>query len=352
VAGPGSCPTACNDMMACTTDALLGAGTCSAACAFTPITAIGPNDNCCPDGGNANTDPNCLPLCGNGVMEMGEACDDGNTNNADSCNNSCQTVVVTTAFRFTDLDVRDPHIFADIPFLGCTDVTDFMFLGQNGVNPSLQENIQMDSEPDGLLDLSLANTFTPLVQGAGTSTPSDLVFPDCTAPMASTSCTLPAGAPHTPATANNLGGSMTCLGTITGTTSGYSPAVVVSTAPAGGTCYSAMAGTVTFSLGGIPITLQDARIGGEWFGTPATEIRDGLIRGFISEASANATIIPEGTTGIDAIDGSPLSSLLRGGMGSCSQPSPQVGNKDTVNGTTGWVFYLNFSATRAPYSEL
>jgi cysteine-rich repeat protein len=350
--GMGVCPTACNDMMACTTDVLLSPGTCSAACAFTPITMIGPDDGCCPPGGNANTDPNCMPVCGNGVMEMGEACDDGNTNNNDSCNNMCQTVVVTTAFRFTDLDVRDPHIFATVPIFGCTDVTDFMLFGIDGVNPTLQTNIQTDDDMDGQLELSIANTFSPLVQTAGMSTSSDLVFPDCTAPMSSTSCTLPAGAPHTVATASNLGGAMNCLGTIPMTTGGYSPAVVVSTAPAGGTCYSANAGTVTFSLGGIPITLEDARIAGEWFGTPATEIRDGLIRGFISEANANATIIPEGTTGIDSIDGSSLSSLLRGGMGSCSQPSPQLGDQDTLNGMDGWYFYLNFAAAQVPYTEL
>ena len=54
----------------------------------------------------------------------------------------------------------------------------------------------------------------------------DLVFPDCTAPMASTSCELPADAEHTTATATNQGGGAVCLPIVAGTTSGYSPAVV------------------------------------------------------------------------------------------------------------------------------
>lgn len=32
----------------------------------------------------------CSALCGNSVIEAGESCDDGNTNNGDGCNSSCQ----------------------------------------------------------------------------------------------------------------------------------------------------------------------------------------------------------------------------------------------------------------------
>lgn len=32
---------------------------------------------------------NCEPVCGNGVVEPGEECDDGNTNDTDVCNNDC-----------------------------------------------------------------------------------------------------------------------------------------------------------------------------------------------------------------------------------------------------------------------
>jgi hypothetical protein len=99
------------------------------------------------------------------------------------------------------------------------------------------------------------------------------------------------------------------------------------------------------------ITLVDSRIGGVWFETPATEIRNGLIRGFLTEATANTTLVPEGTTGIDSIDGEPISELLRGGVGSCSQPSPATGDKEMHNGMAGWFFYLNFTSAKVPYDE-
>lgn len=70
-----------------------------------------------------------------------------------------------------------------------------------------------------------------------------------------------------------------------------------------------------------------------------------------------ATIIPDGTTGQAAIDGEPLSELLRGGVGNCSVNGTMgvdSGDKDVLIGTTtlGWYFYLNFSAARVSYTEL
>ncbi len=348
---PGACPTACDDGDACTADALVNGGTCLDDCAETPIGA-GPDDGCCPAGADLGDDPDCPPACGDGVVSAPETCDDGNTDAGDGCSAVCR--IEPVGFRLRDLDLRDPHVFGSVPILGCTDLTNFDAFGQQGVNPALQTNIQTDEDGDGQLDLSILESFDPLLQAAGTMPVTDLVFPDCTDPMASTSCTLAAGAPHTIATASNLGSGTVCLQPEPNTVNtGYTPALVNPTAPGGGTCYVATAGTVTFDLGGIPITLEDARIAGEWFGSPATEIRDGMIRGFMTEARANATIIPEGTTGIDSIDGSPLSSLLRGGAGSCSQPAPATGDKDTLVGssTVGWYFYLNFSAVRVPYTE-
>ncbi|MCB1454664.1 MAG: DUF4215 domain-containing protein [Rhizobiaceae bacterium] len=33
------------------------------------------------------------PICGNGIVEPGEACDDGNSSNTDACNNQCELTV-------------------------------------------------------------------------------------------------------------------------------------------------------------------------------------------------------------------------------------------------------------------
>ncbi|MCS6799636.1 MAG: hypothetical protein NZ898_14165, partial [Myxococcota bacterium] len=177
----------------------------------------------------------------------------------------------------------------------------------------------------------------------------------------------------------NLGGGAVCLGAEMGTTRmSYTPSIVFPTAPSGGTCFVADAGTVMLTLGGIPITLRNASIGGEWSGSPATQIVDGLIRGFISERDANFAYIPSGTTGMAAIDCQPLATLLPGGdpppfaVGDPQPPAPcpmrRVGDDLPANcrggpmsmnsdldrlpdGTRGWWLYLNFRARVVPYTE-
>ena len=59
--GAGSCPRACDDSDACTTDALAGSE-CSATCQFSTISAPIDGDGCCPDGANANTDDDCSAM--------------------------------------------------------------------------------------------------------------------------------------------------------------------------------------------------------------------------------------------------------------------------------------------------
>ncbi len=64
------------DALACNLEACGGSG--------------GPMNGCCPAGCNANNDPDCQPVCGNGVIEAGEVCDDHNTANGDSCDPTCR----------------------------------------------------------------------------------------------------------------------------------------------------------------------------------------------------------------------------------------------------------------------
>jgi cysteine-rich repeat protein len=334
--GAGKCPTTCSDGMVCTTDVLSNPATCTAKCVFTPITTPANNDGCCPTGANANNDNDCVPRCGNGVMEAGEACDDGNTNNNDACSNTCTVNTIATAFRFSDLDLRDPHVF--VSFLGCRDVTDTQLVGFS-VNNEIQKNIQTDGNTDGFLDLSPTLVFRPLSQGNTTTSPVDVYFASCTAPIASTSCKPGTQAPlAVTATAQTSG---TCLAPIAGTTHGYTPAITSASAP----CFATSATTLTISIGGIPITLHDARVGATFVGNPATSLTNGLLIGFISETDANATIIP---MSFPLVGGQPLSSLLPGGSGNCASFS----DKDTDAGVVGWYFYLNFPATRVPWSDM
>lgn len=337
--GNGACPTMCIDGDACTQNVLSNPGTCTAACTFPQITNPANGDGCCPSGANANNDNDCTPTCGNNVVESGEQCDDGNTMNGDTCSSTCQ--FLPSAFRFADLDLRDPHVFVD--FLGCRDVTDNALLGF-AVNGELQTNIQTDGDNDGLLDLSPTLVFRPLVQTNAATTPLQLYFADCTAPMSSTMCSPGTAAPISVTATTST--TMTCLSPIANTTRPYTPAITNATMP----CFSTGATTVTFDLSGIPITLQNARIAATYSGTPATQLLNGLLIGFISEADANATIIP---ASFPLVGGQPLSTLLPGG----DPPGPNNTNcaghsdKDTLNGVSGWWFYLNFRATRAPWTE-
>lgn len=268
------------------------------------------------------------------MVEPGEECDDGDEMSGDGCSDMCMTEVLPTAFRMTSLTLRDPHAYTLVFGLFCTDIT-------TQLNDEFAAAITMDGDdpPDGFLDLSVLNIFRPLAQAA-MSTPMEIVVADCTAPPDGTTCApQPDGDPPIMSTATNMS-SGTCLGAIAGTTGGYSPAITTATGP----CYSSDAETLTLNIGDLSITLTDARIGATYVGAPATSLVNGLVRGFISEADADATILP---ADLPIVGGMPLSSLFPGGSGNCSSDD----DRDTgPGGVTGWYLYLNFQATVVPWT--
>lgn len=344
---PGACPLSCDDGNACTTEQLVSGGTCTAACSQTgTITSPANGDGCCPPGAHANNDNDCAPVCGNSQVETGETCDDGGRVPGDGCSDTCQLEAV--AFRITDLDLRDPHVYID--FLGCRDVTDQLFFGF-AVNPALQTAVQTDDDMDGELDLSLVLRFDPLHPAAAT-TGLEFIEAVCTAPEATTTCVPDAMGTTVTSTANNTLAPMmpaSCLGAIAGTTRPYSPAI----STPGGPCFASDAESITVSLSGIPVTLSDARIAARYVGSPATNLVSGLIRGFISEADADATILP---MDLPLIGGSPLSFVLPGGdppgnnNANCRNASNHDDKDVGPGGVTGWYFYLNFTARVVPYT--
>jgi hypothetical protein len=71
-----NCPTSCGTGSGCMGKVLMGsAAQCNAVCMAETITTAKDGDGCCPAGANANTDSDCTPVCGNGVVERGETCD-------------------------------------------------------------------------------------------------------------------------------------------------------------------------------------------------------------------------------------------------------------------------------------
>jgi cysteine-rich repeat protein len=338
--GPGSCPTSCSDGMACTTDTLSNGGTCTALCAYPPITMPANGDGCCPPGANANNDNNCTPVCGNGVMEGTEECDDGDTDPNDGCD-MCDAVIQPTAFRMTDLDLRDPHVYVNAVF--CQDATDTPVFGIFAVNTELSNSITMDDDDeDTYLDLNIVLVFRPIDQGSSSTTVAELHFGDCT----STSPTTCYPDPDV-VVSSTMNMSSACLGALPNTlTTMYTPEIAAQTGP----CFLSDAETITIDLSGIPVTLSNARVAAQYLGTPATQFVNGLVRGFISEASANTTPLP---ADLPLVGGQPLAQQLPGGdpPGSGNTNCAGHSDKDMDGATPGWWMYLNFTASQVVWDE-
>lgn len=250
------------------------------------------------------------------------------------------------AFRFTDLDLRDPHLFLPIsipPFPPlCFDFTDTAIPTTTlSFNGSIQDGFNNDSNPaDGFLDASNLLWFRPLAQD-GRIERVDNGAADCLAPAPSSGCAASATSSPTPYTyASAVSGS--CLAPLAGTigTPAYSPPIATPAGP----CFATAPRTFVFDNGGTPITLIDAQIAARFDTSPAQNLSSGLLRGFLRESEANQIIINDPNLPGGSV---PLSSLLAGGTGSCSSRD----DKDIHNGESGWWFYFNFVASRVVYSD-
>lgn len=82
------CPSSCPTLKGCVMLVLKGAAaTCDAECVSEEITSPKPGDGCCPNGANAGTDADCPKSCGDGIVDVGEACEP--TGTSKPCPNSC-----------------------------------------------------------------------------------------------------------------------------------------------------------------------------------------------------------------------------------------------------------------------
>lgn len=247
-------------------------------------------------------------------------------------------------FRVTDLDLRDPHVFTSIPgfpAFGCLDFTDNGF--PLGLAPSLNAQIataiSTDDNGDGLLDLSRLFGFRPLAEEAvgGRIDDGDGA---CLPPATTTSCDW--RKPPVPVTVAYDGLTAgTCLAPVAGTTSGYSPAVPSTPAP----CFVTAPRTVTIDFAGVPVALLDTQSAAQFLlaaPLPILFVMSGLERGFLTETAADAILIP---ADIPVIGGRPLSSLLRGGTGSCASGD----DRDSHLGQSGWWFYFAFDGAKIEF---
>lgn len=250
-----------------------------------------------------------------------------------------------TVMRFTDLDLRDPHVFLPItiaPFpTVCFDFTDTPIPTTTlSFNGNIQSSYNGDSNPaDGFLDASSLLWFRPLWQDGRTARV-DNGAADCLAPAPTSGCApSPAATPSAYRYAAFSSG--TCLAPLPGTigSPAYSPAIAAAT----GACFVTAPRTFVFDNGGTPITLIDAQIAATFDATPATALSNGLLKGFLRESDANQIVISD-----PALPGGSLTlaSLLAGGTGSCSTRN----DRDLHAGESGWWFYFNFQAAAVTYT--
>ena len=126
---PGQCETSClQDDDVCTTTEYLGdPATCDGRCANVPITTCGVAEGCCAPGCNETNDPDCSPVCGNGVVETGESCDgacpscdDGNACTTDASTGSAATCDLVCTHRAITICVSGDACCPP----GCTSIQD------------------------------------------------------------------------------------------------------------------------------------------------------------------------------------------------------------------------------------
>lgn len=258
--------------------------------------------------------------------------------------------VAESAFRFTDLDLRDPHFYVSLPLLGCRDLTDDVPLGlAPSFNETTENSITSDGDGDGYLDLSPLIYFPPDDQAVGFALPpgglhwdptqeeGELVFhfAGCLVPFEAPMCE-----PDLANEVNWLGyfnsESDTLLGILPGTTGSYSPAITIPDAP----CFVTEPFDGLLLMGGVPIQLTHTQLSATYRTDPSPELVDGLLRGFLTEAVADVTIIPEH---VDFVGGQPLSSVLPGGTGCCAPYDDR--DLSPTGSELGWWCYLNFEAT-------
>jgi cysteine-rich repeat protein len=314
--GAGVCPRMCTAPDACTAVALANAGSCTAVCTRAAITMARNGDGCCPPGASIATDNDCPARCGDGVVSAMEQCDDRNTTPGDGCGATC--LREPRAFRMTTLTVQEPR------FVLLIDIT-------SNVNSEIAGALTMDrsTPPDGNVDFSPIVYFRPMDQ-VSASTPLTIDFATCTAPLSSTTCTRGA-TPTSSIARNTLTGTTACLAPLTGTF----PTGRGINAPTPSCFASDSAATLVIDLAGTALRLRDAQVGARYDSNPATQLQTGLIRGFLTQADATAARLP---TTIAIVGGRTIASLLR------------TADQDRLNdGTVGWWFYLNFTASPVRY---
>ena len=244
------------------------------------------------------------------------------------------------AFRFTKINVRDPHFYI-VPIIGCEDITDKDLLAIQAVNKQFNAAVQGDlsDPPDGLLDMNFVLLFRPTLDQNGAGGAMEFITGECTAPIETTSCDILDGTSPSPTSYSNMADG-TCFTPNPGElTAMYAP----KPGPTTGPCFAGDPLSFTLNLGTFQLPFEDATIAAQYMGDPADGMVQGNIHGFVSEEVANTTLLP---MDIPVLGGKPISELLPGGTKNCAKHD----DRDMNDGTSGWWFFIEFEAARVPYT--
>lgn len=245
------------------------------------------------------------------------------------------------AFRFSSLYVRDPHFFVGLG--NCNDITDMdaniALMDVQAVNAQFNDAIMADDPemPDGSLDLSLLLIFRPLAQGDGATGTLDFANGNCLVPADATVCDLLEGTELQPADYSVMA-SGTCQEPMAADLSpqNYNPQPGTTTGP----CFSAGPSNVTIQTSFASLPLEQATVAAQFVGDPADGLMQGTLRGYMSVATAQATMLPmEFQLLVQTID-----DLLPGAEGCCA------GHDDRDMDMMGWWFYADFTAESVPWN--
>jgi len=334
---PGACPTSCMNADPCVNSLLLSGGTCKAKCYEWDTNYPQNDDMCCPIfyGGNNRNDNDCTSSCGTPAEEC-------TTPGVGTCDADCR--VVRTAFRATTITMQDPHIYWDLGSGNCADLTSV-------VNSStIPDAIRQDVDGDGWADLVWIHMFKPLDQSQPTNA-YELLFGKCKPGDALTAnCEGDPNVERLVTTATNMD-TGACLDILAGTvTASYGTPPVVPMGP----CFVSGVFNQDIALGSLVVPLQEGYVAAAYVGDPSDGLMQGMVRGFVTEAAALATVLPKT---VPILGGLRLYDILAGGItpGSCT-----IGGTDPIGDdrdlgpdgvTMGWYFYVNFTANTVPFVD-
>ncbi len=315
--------------------------------------------------------------CGDSVQDTGEQCDDGNTTDGDDCSATClientvcgddvvegfeecepnidddchpaghvsECTFVRSAFRMKSLTLIDPTIkFSPTCNAGIHPLVN------DGLTEATVEDKSTFAPPeslDGLIDLGFVFTFGPPNQGNGQTINGAFVISDCDrldkpSPVPNPSPCSPTIVQESSSTTFSATTQTTgnCLEVLPDTTT----QTVDPVEPGDFGCWASPPVDFTVVLGSVvQIPLSEVVIAAQWDADPADNVVSGLIRGFMTEADAIATVIDPSTTFIGG-------QSLKDSFGHDGSAPGDCDERDDNNGVLGYWVYLGFEAESVPW---